>query len=102
MCFFKPFVILDFFHVFISSNCQVHAALDLVDEMCEVGLTLSLEALHSVLHAIEESFDFNLVRCIIPSISPLPPLKKKKTICSCCALLSNADFNNLRLELMLF
>lgn len=73
MVFLMPFVILDFFMYLFLPIFQVHAALDLVDEMCEVGLTLSLKALHSVLHAIEESFDFNLVRCIIPSISPLPP-----------------------------
>ncbi|KAG2682152.1 hypothetical protein I3843_11G179100 [Carya illinoinensis] len=49
---------------YCCDSLEVHAALDLVDEMCEVGLTLSLEALHSVLHATEASFDFNLVHRI--------------------------------------
>ncbi|XP_062169018.1 pentatricopeptide repeat-containing protein At4g04790, mitochondrial-like isoform X2 [Alnus glutinosa] len=43
---------------------KVHAALDIVDKMCEVGMTLSIEVLHSILHASEESYDFNLVHRI--------------------------------------
>lgn len=43
----------------------MHAALDIVDEMCEVGITLTIEVLHSILHASEESYDFNLVGCFI-------------------------------------
>jgi hypothetical protein len=48
----------------LISNFQVHAALDIVDKMCEVGMTLSIEVLHSILHASEESYDFNLVGCL--------------------------------------
>lgn len=40
-------------------------ALELVDEMCERGLTFSMEALHSILYASSESCDFNLVSCVI-------------------------------------
>lgn len=40
-------------------------ALELVDEMCERGLSFSMEALHSILYASSESCDFNLVSCII-------------------------------------
>ncbi|KAK4576310.1 hypothetical protein RGQ29_027035 [Quercus rubra] len=49
---------------YCCDSLKVHAALDLVDEMCEVGLTLSIEVLHSILHATEESCEFNLVRRI--------------------------------------
>ncbi|KAK7856947.1 pentatricopeptide repeat-containing protein [Quercus suber] len=45
---------------YCCDSLKVHAALDLVDEMCEVGLTLSIEVLHSILHATEESCEFNL------------------------------------------
>jgi hypothetical protein len=59
----------------------VHAALDVVDEMCEVGMTLSIEVLDSILHASEESYDFNLVGCLISFSSPI--------LCDiCCALFS--------------
>ncbi|XVE80295.1 hypothetical protein DITRI_Ditri14bG0128400 [Diplodiscus trichospermus] len=40
---------------------KVHLALDIVDQMFEVGLSLSIETLHSILHASEESYEFNLV-----------------------------------------
>ncbi|XWS51936.1 hypothetical protein CRYUN_Cryun11dG0024700 [Craigia yunnanensis] len=43
---------------------KVHFALDIADQMCEVGLSLSIETLHSILHASEESYEFNLVRRI--------------------------------------
>jgi hypothetical protein len=48
----------------------VHAALDIVDEMCEMGLTISIDVLHSILRACEESYEFNLVCFIISFISP--------------------------------
>ncbi|XVF03983.1 hypothetical protein REPUB_Repub05bG0041200 [Reevesia pubescens] len=43
---------------------KVHFALDIVEQMCEAGLSLSIETLHSILHASEESYEFNLVRRI--------------------------------------
>ncbi|XVF70531.1 hypothetical protein PTKIN_Ptkin11bG0169000 [Pterospermum kingtungense] len=40
---------------------KVHFALDIIEQMCEVGLSLSIETLHGLLHATEESYEFNLV-----------------------------------------
>lgn len=40
---------------------QVHDALDIADQMCEEGLTLSIGTIHFILYASEESHDFNLV-----------------------------------------
>jgi hypothetical protein len=45
---------------------QVHLALDIVDQMCKEGLTISINTIHSILNASEESFDFNLV-CFVDS-----------------------------------
>ncbi|CAL5335766.1 unnamed protein product [Camellia sinensis] len=42
-------------------SLKVHMALDIVDQMFEAGLTLSIETFHSILHACEESCDYNLV-----------------------------------------
>ncbi|KHG15325.1 hypothetical protein F383_05953 [Gossypium arboreum] len=39
---------------------KVHFALDIVDQMCEEGLSLSIEMLHSILHASEENYEYNL------------------------------------------
>ncbi|KAL6129222.1 hypothetical protein ACLB2K_072575 [Fragaria x ananassa] len=50
--------------IYCCDSLQVHAALELVDEMFELGLTCSLEALHSVLQASSENCDFNLVHQI--------------------------------------
>ncbi|EOY12570.1 Tetratricopeptide repeat-like superfamily protein, putative isoform 2 [Theobroma cacao] len=43
---------------------KVHVALDLVNEMCELGLSLPIETLHRILYASEESYEFHLVRQI--------------------------------------
>ncbi|KAG8502692.1 hypothetical protein CXB51_000511 [Gossypium anomalum] len=43
---------------------KVHFALDIVDQVCEEGLSLSIEMLHSILHASEENYEYNLVRRI--------------------------------------
>ncbi|KAE8703191.1 hypothetical protein F3Y22_tig00110472pilonHSYRG00005 [Hibiscus syriacus] len=43
---------------------KVHLALDIADEMCEVGLSLSIDTLHSILYACEEIYEYNLVRRI--------------------------------------
>lgn len=56
----------------ITYSCvllKVHVALDIIDQMCEAGLTLSIDMLHSILHASEQSYDFNLVRQIRSIIS---------------------------------
>lgn len=96
---FKPFVIWNFFHVCLFLPIfQMQAGLDLVYDMSVVGLTLlSLEALDFVLHATERSHDFQFVRYIIHSISFLSKTKGKN-VCSCCALLSNSDFNKFTLK----
>lgn len=39
---------------------QAHAALDIIDQMFEVGLALPIETFHLILHACEESCDYNL------------------------------------------
>ncbi|XP_057950373.1 pentatricopeptide repeat-containing protein At4g04790, mitochondrial-like isoform X2 [Malania oleifera] len=43
---------------------KVHMAFDIVDQLGEAGITLSTETLNSMLHACEESCEFNLVRRI--------------------------------------
>ncbi|XVF77629.1 hypothetical protein PTKIN_Ptkin14bG0061600 [Pterospermum kingtungense] len=43
---------------------KVHLALDIVEQMCEMGLSLAIETLHRILHACEEFYEFNLVRRI--------------------------------------
>ncbi|KAL6975312.1 hypothetical protein U1Q18_024108 [Sarracenia purpurea var. burkii] len=45
-------------------SLKVHVALDIVDQMSEVGLALSIETFHLILHACEESRDYNLVHRI--------------------------------------
>ncbi|XP_031376291.1 pentatricopeptide repeat-containing protein At4g04790, mitochondrial [Punica granatum] len=40
---------------------EVYIALDIADEMGEVGLTLSLEVLHAILHACEEAYEYTVV-----------------------------------------
>lgn len=40
-------------------------ALDVVGEMLEAGLTVSMLPINHILHACEESCNYNLVRCII-------------------------------------
>lgn len=54
---------------YCCDSFKVHAALDIVDEMCEMGLTISIDVLHSILRACEESYEFNLVRRIYSVIS---------------------------------
>uniref|UniRef100_A0A803LYK2 PROP1-like PPR domain-containing protein n=1 Tax=Chenopodium quinoa TaxID=63459 RepID=A0A803LYK2_CHEQI len=50
-------------------SAKVHLALDLVDEMCEAGLSLSTGALNAICHACEESCEFILVRRIYSMLS---------------------------------
>ncbi|MED6191607.1 hypothetical protein PIB30_001886 [Stylosanthes scabra] len=47
---------------------KVHVALDIVGEMCEVGLTLSNGMLQSILHTCEETSEYNLVNRIFSTI----------------------------------
>ncbi|XP_019196928.1 PREDICTED: pentatricopeptide repeat-containing protein At4g04790, mitochondrial-like isoform X2 [Ipomoea nil] len=49
----------------IKFSCEllkVHIALDIVDQMYEQGLALSIEAFNLILGACEESYEYNLVR----------------------------------------
>ncbi|XP_050218346.1 pentatricopeptide repeat-containing protein At4g04790, mitochondrial-like isoform X2 [Mercurialis annua] len=48
---------------------KVHAALEIVNEMCKDSLTLSIDTLNSLLRACDESFEFNLVQGIYSLIS---------------------------------
>ncbi|KAJ7948482.1 Pentatricopeptide repeat-containing protein [Quillaja saponaria] len=50
--------------LYCCDSLKVHVALDTVDEMCQAGLTLSIEVLHSILRASKETYEFNLVRRI--------------------------------------
>ncbi|OVA11163.1 Pentatricopeptide repeat [Macleaya cordata] len=43
---------------------EVHEALDIVDQMCQLGFSLSIEILHPILDAVEESCELDLVRPI--------------------------------------
>ncbi|KHN36727.1 Pentatricopeptide repeat-containing protein, mitochondrial [Glycine soja] len=47
---------------------EVHVALDIVDEMCEAGLTLSTKALHSILQICDDTSEYNLVHRIFSTI----------------------------------
>ncbi|KAK4714848.1 hypothetical protein R3W88_020755 [Solanum pinnatisectum] len=47
---------------------KVHAALDMVDQMFEAGLPLSLETFNSVLEACDKSCEYNLVHRMYPMI----------------------------------
>ncbi|XP_021636732.2 pentatricopeptide repeat-containing protein At4g04790, mitochondrial [Hevea brasiliensis] len=46
--------------IFCCDSHKVHAALDVVDQICREGLTLSIDMLNSILLASEASFEFNL------------------------------------------
>ncbi|KAE9458187.1 hypothetical protein C3L33_09911, partial [Rhododendron williamsianum] len=50
------------------NSLKAHVALDIVDQMFEAGLTLSIETFHSILCACEESCDYNLVHRIYSMI----------------------------------
>nr|XP_011461612.1 PREDICTED: pentatricopeptide repeat-containing protein At4g04790, mitochondrial-like isoform X2 [Fragaria vesca subsp. vesca] len=55
--------------IYCCDSLEVHVALELVDEMIELGMTCSLETLHSILQASTENCDFNLVLQIHYAIS---------------------------------
>ena len=50
---------------------QVHVALDIVNEMCEAGLTPSIDVLHSILQICGETSEYNLVFPIFHTITHL-------------------------------
>lgn len=54
---------------YCCNSLKVHMALDIADQMCEAGLTLSIKTFHSILRAIEESQELNLVHNISSMIS---------------------------------
>lgn len=43
-------------------------ALDIANEMCDADFKLSTDVLHSILHALDEGYEFNLVRVFVFSI----------------------------------
>ncbi|KAJ6770551.1 hypothetical protein OIU79_021241 [Salix purpurea] len=43
---------------------QVHHAIDIVDQLCDEGFTVSINTIHSMLNASEANLDFNLVQRI--------------------------------------
>ncbi|XP_074290518.1 pentatricopeptide repeat-containing protein At4g04790, mitochondrial-like isoform X2 [Silene latifolia] len=49
---------------FCCDSHKVHLALDLVDEMCQAGLTLSVGTLNTICHTCEETCEYILVRRI--------------------------------------
>ncbi|XP_056167549.1 pentatricopeptide repeat-containing protein At4g04790, mitochondrial-like isoform X2 [Syzygium oleosum] len=49
---------------YCCASLKVHTALDIVEEMCDAGFSLSIEVVHSILRASDESHDFNLVHQI--------------------------------------
>ncbi|KAH9610959.1 hypothetical protein KSS87_002499 [Heliosperma pusillum] len=49
---------------FCCDTHKVHLALDLVDEMCQAGLTLSAGTLNTICHTCEETCEYILVRRI--------------------------------------
>ncbi|ERN17305.1 hypothetical protein AMTR_s00037p00059950 [Amborella trichopoda] len=49
---------------YCCESCKVHAALDVVEQMCQSGVTLSVETLHPILCASEQSCEHDLVRPI--------------------------------------
>lgn len=55
--------------IYCCDSLKVHAALDVVDQMYELGLTLSIDTFHSIIYASDESFEFTLVRRIYSLVS---------------------------------
>ncbi|KAK7324653.1 hypothetical protein VNO77_28384 [Canavalia gladiata] len=47
---------------------KVHVAVDIVDEMCAAGLTLSTEVLHSILQICDKTSEYHLVHQILSTI----------------------------------
>ncbi|XP_021758797.1 pentatricopeptide repeat-containing protein At4g21880, mitochondrial-like [Chenopodium quinoa] len=76
-------------------STKVHLALDLVDEMCEAGLSLSTGALNAICHACEESCEFILVRRIYSMLSSHEMKPNNETIRSIINMnVRMKDFDN--------
>ncbi|KAL2589776.1 hypothetical protein AAZV13_13G249700 [Glycine max] len=58
---------------------EVHVALDIVDEMCEAGLTLSTKALHSILQICDDTSEYNLIEGAYKMLDDLEELNLKLT-----------------------
>ncbi|KAL1201774.1 Pentatricopeptide repeat-containing protein [Cardamine amara subsp. amara] len=54
---------------YLCGSNEVATALDIVENMCEAGLVISENVLHSLLHAIEQILEFNLVQRIYSIMS---------------------------------
>ncbi|KFK28771.1 hypothetical protein AALP_AA7G044600 [Arabis alpina] len=54
---------------YLCGSNEVVTALDVVENMCEAGLVISENILHSLLHAIEQILEFNLVQRIYSIMS---------------------------------
>ncbi|KAJ7981614.1 Pentatricopeptide repeat-containing protein [Quillaja saponaria] len=54
--------------LYCCDSLKLHMVLDIVDEMCQAGLTLSIEVLNSILRVTEETYEFNLVHRIYSMI----------------------------------
>ncbi|XP_010448975.1 PREDICTED: pentatricopeptide repeat-containing protein At4g21880, mitochondrial-like [Camelina sativa] len=54
---------------YLCGSNEVVTALDIVENMCEVGLVISANILHSLLQAIEQILEFNLVQRIYSIMS---------------------------------
>ncbi|KAM7504121.1 hypothetical protein LguiB_003025 [Lonicera macranthoides] len=50
-------------------SLKIYMALEIVEQMFEVGLTLSRETFHSILNACDECCEYNLVHRLYPAIS---------------------------------
>ncbi|KAJ6423265.1 hypothetical protein OIU84_024246 [Salix udensis] len=72
--------------VYSCNLLKVHLALDIVDQMCKEGLTVSINTIHSILNATEESLNFNLVRRIYSLIYQLHLTPNNETFRSMISL----------------
>ncbi|KAJ6293213.1 hypothetical protein OIU78_025239 [Salix suchowensis] len=50
--------------VYSCNLLQVHHAIDIVEQLCDEGFTVSINTIHSMLNASEANLDFNLVQRI--------------------------------------
>ncbi|CAK7338355.1 unnamed protein product [Dovyalis caffra] len=72
--------------IYCCNLLKVHQALDMVDEMCKEGLTISINTIQLILNASEESLDFNLVRRIYSLIYHLDLTPNNETFRSMISL----------------
>ncbi|ESQ55177.1 hypothetical protein EUTSA_v10024397mg [Eutrema salsugineum] len=55
--------------IYLCDSNEVVTALDIVENMCEAGLVVSADILQSLLHAVEQILEFNLVQRIYKIMS---------------------------------